>query len=129
MCKQDFGVAADVKSVEALGEFVQEQYQRVLQTGLGMETTVQSLVTVTQHFMASQQHSLSPQVGRCGAWCVEGRSGGWGGGGGEVCVCGGGHGHGDHCTVTSHRHPTLHGLPAAQPLSTGWSVWGLVCGG
>ena len=87
MCKQDFGVAADVKSVEALGEFVQEQYQRVLQTGLGMETTVQSLVTVTQHFMASQQHSLSPQVGRCGAWCVEGRSGGWGGGGGGVCVC------------------------------------------
>ena len=73
MCKQDFGVAADVKSVEALGEFAEEQYQRVLQTGLGMETTVQSLVTVTQHFMASQQHSLSPQVGRCGAWCVEGR--------------------------------------------------------
>ena len=36
-------------------------------------------------------------------------------GGGGVCVWGG-HGHGDHCTVTSHRHPTLHGLPAAQPL-------------
>ena len=57
--------------------------------GTAMETTVQSLVTVTQHFMTSQQHSLSPQVGRCGAWCVEGRSGGWGGGGGGVCVCGG----------------------------------------
>ena len=49
--------------------------------------------------------------------------------GGEVCVCVGGHGHGNHCAAAGHRHPTLHGLPAAQPVSTGWSVWGLVCGG
>ena len=47
-----------------------------------------------------------------------------------VCMWGGGDtdrlGHGGHCAVTGHRHPTLHGLPAAQPVSTGWSVWGLV---
>ena len=41
--------------------------------GTAMETTVQLLVTVTQHFMASQQHSLSPQVSEGGAWCVEGK--------------------------------------------------------
>ena len=50
-----------------------------------------------------------------------------------VCMWGGGDtdrlGHGGHCAVTGHSHPTLHGLPATQPLSTGWSLWGLVCGG
>ena len=37
--------------------------------GWGGGTIVQSLVTVTQHFMASQQNSPCPQVGVCAYMC------------------------------------------------------------
>ncbi|XP_070178506.1 treslin-like [Littorina saxatilis] len=51
----------DVKTVEDLSQYLQEQYEHVLETGSGMETAVQSMVTVTQHFMTAQQNAECPQ--------------------------------------------------------------------
>jgi hypothetical protein len=51
----------DLKSEAELGQFVHEQYEGVLVKGLGMETAVQTLISVSLHFM-NQSNTASPRV-------------------------------------------------------------------
>ena len=53
--------ADNIKSEEDLRQFVQQQYEERSDTEVGMMTTVQSLVSVTQHYMATLDSSC-PQV-------------------------------------------------------------------
>ncbi|KAK7477850.1 hypothetical protein BaRGS_00030928, partial [Batillaria attramentaria] len=54
-------VPAHLQSIEDLQKFVQEQYKQAVNSGLGLEMTAQSLVTVIQHFMTTQPGQTQPQ--------------------------------------------------------------------
>lgn len=53
---------ADLKTVHDLEKYIQEQYVSTVSSGVGLETTMQTLVTVTLHFMSQGVASSCPQV-------------------------------------------------------------------
>ncbi|XP_025078204.1 uncharacterized protein LOC112554579 isoform X2 [Pomacea canaliculata] len=51
----------DLKTVHDLEKYIQEQYVSTVSSGVGLETTMQTLVTVTLHFMSQGVASSCPQ--------------------------------------------------------------------